>query len=206
MGENKNKTCCTRSRGMSARATASGNSSARRHHWQRQGRWEFGEHETFGSCDVGGCPCSTPRSSWSLRPPAPAAGRTKTVKIILQQDRGGCGNERVASRNNKHPAQAPKKKNAPHPLKHPHSLCPHPRGTQRSVAPKTPRGQGGMGKFSTFRHGREGLAARLTVGLVRGSNVGGPGAHPQGTRVSIGVRACSPDSEVCPHGPWLIAR
>jgi hypothetical protein len=29
------------------------------------------------------------RSSWSLRPPAPAAAWSKTVKMILQQDRGG---------------------------------------------------------------------------------------------------------------------
>jgi hypothetical protein len=74
-----------------ASAIASGNSAAHvGTHRKHQGRWEFGEHEPFGEvCGVGGCPCSTPVSSWSLRPPAPAAAWSKTVKIILQQDRGG---------------------------------------------------------------------------------------------------------------------
>ena len=95
LGENQDPTRtkhAARGRGACpASAIASGNSAAHvGTHRKHQGRWEFGEHEPFGEvCGVGGCPCSTPVSSWSLRPPAPAAACSKTVNIILQQDRGG---------------------------------------------------------------------------------------------------------------------
>ena len=101
-----------------ASAIASGNSAAHvGTHRKHQGRWEFGEHEPFGEvCGVGGCPCSTPVSSWSLRPPAPAAAWSKTLKIIFAAgQRGADGKRAVASATTSILRKAPKKKNAPHP-------------------------------------------------------------------------------------------
>ena len=146
MGKNKNKTCCTRSRGMSASAIASGNSAAHvGTHWQRQGRWEFGEHETFVEVWRLGCPFFNTRSFWSLRPPAPAAAWSKTVKIILQQDRGGRTGSGV--RDNKHPAQGPQEEKRPNIRQ---SLCPHPRSTHNTFMLKKPRGPREIGIFSTL--------------------------------------------------------
>ena len=70
------------------------------------------------------------------------------------------------------------------------------RHTQVPSRPKDATWPRRHGKCFHFRHGREGLADRLTVGLVRGGSLGGPGAtppgaHNPGTRISI---ACSPDS------------
>jgi hypothetical protein len=97
-----------------------------------------------------GLPLFNTRSFWSLRPPAPAAGRTKTVKIILQQDRGGGadGERAVASATTSILHKAHNEKNTPHPLKHRQSLCPHPRGTHGTFTPKKPRAPRGMGNFS----------------------------------------------------------
>ena len=157
LGENQEPTRtkhAARGRGACpASAIASGNSAAHvGTHRKHQGRWEFGEHEPFGEvCGVGGCPCSTPVSSWSLRPPAPAAAWSKTLKIIFAAgQRGADGKRAVASATTSILRKAPKKKNAPHPPKHRQSLCPHPRGTCKyRHAQKTPRGLGGMGNFFT---------------------------------------------------------
>ncbi len=143
LGENQEPTRtkhAARGRGACpASAIASGNSAAHvGTHRKHQGRWEFGEHEPFGEvCGVGGCPCSTPVSSWSLRPPAPAAAWSKTVNIILQQDRGGRtvnGLWRPRQQASCTSPQRREEKRAP--PKHRQSLCPHPRGTRRTVTPK----------------------------------------------------------------------
>ena len=170
----------------------------RGNHWQYQGRWEFGEHETFVEVWRLGCPFFNTRSFWSLRPPAPAAAWSETLKIILQQGRGGCGDERAgasATTSISHQSPIPGKSTPP---KHRQSLCLHPRGTQDRHTQNTTRPKK-HGEVFNFRSGRKGLAARLMVGLVRGSNVGCPGATTPGahnplagTPISIGVHACSP--------------
>ena len=98
-----------------------------------------------------GLPLFNTRSSWSLRPPAPAAAWSKTVNIILQQDRGGRtvnGLWRPRQQASCTSPQRREEKRAP--PKHRQSLCPHPRGTCKyRHAQKTPRGLGGMGNFFT---------------------------------------------------------
>jgi hypothetical protein len=134
-----------------ASAIASGNSAAHvGTHRKHQGRWEFGEHEPFGEvCGVGGCPCSTPVSSWSLRPPAPAAAWSKTVKIILQQDRGGrTVNGLWRPQQQASCTRPPRRKTRPTQTSS-IALSAPSRHTQDRHAQKTPRGLGGMGNFFT---------------------------------------------------------
>ncbi len=145
-----------------------------------------------------GCPVQHP--FWSLRPPAPAAAWSETLKIILQQGRGGCGNERVAPATTSILHKAHNEKNAPPNIvnRSVRTLAAHT-GPSRPKDATWPRRHG---KVIHFRHGWEGLADRLTVGLVRGGNVGGPGATPCGAH-NPGTPALT---EVGSHGPWLIAR
>ena len=72
-----------------------------------------------------------------------------------------------------------------------------------TFTPKTTTRLKRHGKIFNFRHGREGSAARLTVGLVRGSNVGGPGAKWRRTRASASQRLPSPSASTQAH-PWSV--
>ena len=62
-----------------------------------------------------------------------------------------------------------------------------------TFTPKKPRGLGGMGKLPCLK----GLAARLAVGLVRGSNVGGSGGDP--ARVHTTQELPSPSASTHAH-------
>jgi hypothetical protein len=164
-------------------------------HIHRQGRWEFGEHGRLWKCDVG-LPVFNTRHLLG-----PAAARTSCSMVQNSKYYSATGQRGAETgrgvRNNKHLAHGPnalaEKKRAP--PKHRQSLCPHT-GPSRPKDATWPRRHG---KVTHYRHGREGLADRLTVGLVRGGNVGGPGAtHNLGTPVSI--RACSPRSVHTGHG------
>ena len=180
---------------MSTSATASGNSSAGTTGSAKDAGNLGNIMRRLGSL-WWGLPLFNTRSFWSLRPPAPAAAWSETLKIILQQGRGGCGDERAgasATTSISHQSPIPGKSTPP---KHRQSLCLHPRGTQDRHTQNTTRPKK-HGEVFNFRSGRKGLAARLMVGLVRGSNVGcpgatPPGAHNPGTPISIGVHACSP--------------
>jgi hypothetical protein len=75
---------------MSASAIACGNSAAHAGTTgSAQDAGNLGSMSRLGRFVALGLPLFNTRSSWSLRPPAPAAAWSKTVKIILQQDRGG---------------------------------------------------------------------------------------------------------------------
>ena len=127
----------------------------------------------------------------------PAAARTSCSMIqnskyyFATGQRGADGKRAVASATTSILRKAPKKKSTPHPdivNRSVRTLAAHT-GPSRPKDATRPRRHG---KFFHFRHGREGLADRLTVGLVRGrwGNTP-PGAHNSGIPVSI---ACSPDS------------
>ncbi len=133
-------------------------SSARRHHWQRPGRWEFGEHEPFGEvCGVGVAPVQHPLLL------EPAAARASCSMVQNSKDyfatgqRGADGERAVASATTSILRKAPKKKNAPHPLnivnRSVRTLAAHT-GPSRPKDATWPRRHG---KFFHLRHGREGL-------------------------------------------------
>jgi hypothetical protein len=162
--------------GVCASATASGNSSA--------GREPLAVPRTLGIWRVmrrlGGVTLGLPLSDTRLL--GHAAARISCSKNLDSKDysatgqRGVDGERAVASATTSILHKAPNEKNAPHPTKHRHrSVHTHAAHTGPS-RPKRITRLKRHGKVFNFRSGRKGSAARLTVGLVRGSNVGGPGA------------------------------